>query len=75
MGNGLRVISPRIKVIEDSDYGKYIYFTDTQSPEEFAQIIKNMDWNDGYNGVEIIKGFHERAKNELETILKDYYKF
>jgi len=73
MGNGLRVISPRIKVIEDSDYGKYIYFTDTQSPEEFANIIKNMDWDDGYNGVEIIKQFHERAKNELNSILKDHY--
>lgn len=73
MANGLRVITPRIKVIEDSDYDKYMYYTENQNPEEFANIVKSIDFKDGYDSIKIIKDFHNKSKIELDNILKQHY--
>lgn len=44
MANGLRVVSVRIPVVEESGIGKCVYYYDEQTPENIAKAIKSIDF-------------------------------
>lgn len=72
MSNGLRVVSIRLPAIETSDVGKYMYYYDTQTPEEIAKAIMSVDINDSYNGrglvAELANQFSDNMKRILEML-------
>ena len=71
MANGLRVVSIRIPAIETSAVGKYMYYYEDQTPENIAKTITEIDFNDGYNGKEVISDLDNNFSNELYTLIKD----
>lgn len=70
MANGLRVVSIRIPAIENSKIGKYMYYYKQQAPDKIAEAIKNVDFNDNYNGRDIIKELDEKFKVETSSFLE-----
>ncbi|MBC7087118.1 MAG: glycosyltransferase [Tissierellales bacterium] len=54
MANGLSVVSSRIKTVEESSVGKYLYYYDNNDPEEIAQTIMSVDLNSKLNTQEIL---------------------
>ena len=71
MANGLRVVSIRIPAIETSAVGKYMYYYEDQTPENIAKTITEIDFNDGYNGKEVISDLDNNFSKELYTLIKD----
>lgn len=49
MANGLRVVSVRIPVVEESGIGKCVYYYDEQTPENIAKAIKSIDFSEEYD--------------------------
>lgn len=70
MTNGLRVVSIRIKAIEKSAVGDLIYYYDEPNPEAIAKVIKNINFNDNYDGRKIVLDLDENFTNELKNILE-----
>ncbi len=70
MANGLRVVSIRIPAIEGSAIGKYMYYYDTQTPEEIARAIMSVDMNDGYDGRKIISELDSEFRNDIARLLE-----
>ena len=69
MANGLRVVSIRIPAIQHSEVGKYLYYYDTQTPEEIARAIQAVDVNDGYDSRTIINQLHTRFQKEITQLI------
>lgn len=69
MANGLRVITVKIPAIESSAIGKYVYYYQEQTPESIANAIKDVDFNDGYCGREIIKELSVKFLSDLDKLL------
>lgn len=69
MANGLRVITVKIPAVESSGIGKYVYYYEEQTPESIANAIKNVDFNDGYCGCEIIKELSVKFLSDLDKLL------
>lgn len=65
MSNGLRVVSVRIKAIERAEIGKYLYYYNSQIPEDIAKAIKSVDLNDDYNGRSIISELDKRFQSSV----------
>lgn len=70
MSNGLRVVSVEIPVIKNSSVGKYLYFYKNQDPKEIAQVIMNIDLNDGNNSKKIIDNLDCNFYNDLKNLLR-----
>ena len=70
MANGLRVVSIRIPAIEDSAIGKYMYYYDTQTPEEIARAIMTVDVVDDHDGRKIISQLDAGFRSELVKLLE-----
>lgn len=72
MANGLRVVSVRIPVVEESAIARYMYFYDKQTPEEIAKAItavKMTDDNDARSAiVELDAKFRMDAQNLIAQI-------
>lgn len=49
MANGLRVVSVRIPVVEESGIGKCVCYYDEQTPENIAKAIKSIDFSEEYD--------------------------
>lgn len=73
MSNGLRVVSVRIPVIENSEIGKYMYYYDNQEPKEIAKTILNIDLNDEYDSKKIINNQDEKFLQQLSKMLNILY--
>lgn len=71
MANGLRVVSIKIPAIETSAVGKYLYYYDTQTPEEIAKAVMSVNLSDNYNGKGIIAALHKGFLNDISLLLKD----
>lgn len=69
MSNGLRVVSVRIPAIEISAIGKYIYFYDRQVPQEIANAIMSVEFDDRYDSRHILKGLDQKFCDELIKLL------
>ena len=68
--NGLRVVSVRIKTIENSEIGNELFYYDKQGPEEIAKTIMRIDLNRKYDSREIIKQLDNKFKKELKSFLE-----
>lgn len=55
MANGLRVVTVRIPAIETSYIGNNVYYYEKQQPQDIAETIISIDFNDGYCGREIVE--------------------
>ena len=70
MANGLRVVSVRIPVIEQSDIGEDMYYYDDSSPESVASAISSIDFADGYDGRKTINMLNEKFVCELGLLIE-----
>lgn len=70
MANGLRVVSIRIRAVEKSDIGNYIYYYDEQTPQNIANAIKNVNFDDNYDSRKLISKLDEKFLKDIKIILK-----
>lgn len=71
LANGLRVVSIRIPVVEESAVGDNMYYYDTQTPESIAKAILSVDVNHEYDSRKLITDLAVQFENELEKLLKE----
>lgn len=69
MANGLRVVSIRIRVVEKSDIGNFIYYYDEQTPQNIANAIKNVNFDDNYDSRKLILKLDEQFLKDIKSIL------
>lgn len=70
LSNGLRVVSVRIPVVEQSEVRDYMYFYDKQIPEEIAKAIIKVDISEPYNSREIIRSLDKKLKYKMAEMLQ-----
>lgn len=70
MANGLRVVSVRIPVVEESGIGKCVYYYDEQTPENIAKAIKSIDFSEEYDSRKTIGVLDKAFICDLKTMLK-----
>lgn len=71
MANGLRVVSVRIPVVEQSDVADLIAFYDTQTPEKIAEAIGGVDLDAPYDSRKRLRTLHEQAGQAMKKLLED----
>ena len=75
MANGLRVVSVRIPVVEESGIGKCVYYYDEQTPENIAKAIKSIDFSEEYDSRKTIGVLDKAFICNLKTMLKGLENF
>lgn len=75
MANGLRVVSVRIPVVEESGIGKCVYYYDEQTPENIAKAIKSIDFSEEYDSRKTIGVLDKAFICYLKTMLKGLENF
>jgi len=70
MANGLRVVSIRIPAVETSAIGNYMNYYEKQTFQEIAEAIKNVNFNDEYDGREIISALDKKFLKDLKGLLE-----
>lgn len=75
MANGLRVVSVRIPVVEESGIGKCVYYYDEQAPENIAKAIKSIDFSEEYDSRKTIGVLDKAFICDLKTMLKGLENF
>lgn len=75
MANGLRVVSVRIPVVEESGIGKCVYYYDEQTPENIAKAIKTIDFSEEYDSRKTIGVLDKAFICDLKTMLKGLENF
>lgn len=75
MANGLRVVSVRIPVVEESGIGKCVYYYDEQTPENIAKAIKSIDFSEEYDSRKTIGVLDKAFICDLKTMLKELENF
>ena len=71
MSNGLRVVSIKIPVIENSRVGKYLTYYERQTPEEIANAIMSVNINDDYSARKIIEELDSSFFVQLKKLLRE----
>ena len=71
MGNGLRVVSVRIKVLETSKINSLFYYYDENSPESVASAIKRVNIYDDYNSRDVLVNLNKMFIIETKEILRE----
>jgi len=71
MSNGLRVVSVDLKAIRTSEVGEYIYYTNSDKPEDFANTIQNIDIRSNYDSRKVIKKLNDDFLIGLKNIIKE----
>lgn len=71
MANGLRVVSIRIPVVEQSAVGDKLYYYDTQTPESIAKAILSVDVNSEYDSRKLITDLAMQFENALKQLLEE----
>ncbi len=69
MACGLRVVSARISVVEQSDVGQYVYYYQEHTPAAIAAAIRSVDFSDGYNGKELLGRLDTNFLHDLSLLL------
>lgn len=75
MANGLRVVSVRIPVVEESGIGKCVCYYDEQTPENIAKAIKSIDFSEKYDSRKTIGVLDKAFICDLKTMLKGLENF
>jgi len=71
MANGLRVVSIKIRVVEESKIGNLIYYYNEQTPQDIANAIKNVNFNDNYDSRKLILKLDEQFLKDIKIILDE----
>lgn len=69
MANGLRVVSIKIKAIEESIIGNLIYYYDEQTPQNIANAIQNVNFKDNYDSRKLILELDAQFLKDIKSIL------
>lgn len=70
MANGLMVVSARIPVVTNSKVGEYMYYYDSQTAEDIADVIKMIDTGDIYDSRNAIEELDKLFQNEFQKLLE-----
>ncbi|MEG1012460.1 MAG: hypothetical protein RSE54_11405 [Ruthenibacterium sp.] len=70
MANGLHVLSPRIKAVEESGMGDLIHYYDEQTPQCIANAIEEIDMQQPYDSRTRLQQFDKQFALDLQTLLK-----
>ncbi len=70
LANGLRVLSVRIPVVENSEVGGILYYYDTQSPREIANAIMNIPMKEDYNSRQILNQLDKDCERNLKRLME-----
>jgi len=70
MENGLRVVSVKIDVLEQSEISNLLYYYEFADPQNIAEAIMKIDYNDKYNSREIISKLDKRFTINLNKLLE-----
>lgn len=70
MACGLRVVSGRVSVVEESKVGKQVYYYDEQTPKAIAQAIQAVDVSAAYSGKELLNRLDTDFREELSRLLE-----
>ena len=70
LANGLRVLSVRIPVVENSEVGGILYYYDTQSPREIADAIVNIPMKEDYNSRQILNQLDKDCERNLKRLME-----
>lgn len=71
LSNGLRVVSIKIKSIEQSKVGRLLYFYNINSPKEIANAINKIDFSLPYNSRKILKIMNDSFIKEIGDLLNE----
>lgn len=69
MSNGLRVVSIRLKALEDSRVGDLLYYYDDDSPQAIASAIQRVDFDDRYDSRARLMRLDDEFARALEEVL------
>lgn len=69
LSNGLRVVSVRIKSLEESKVGDLLYFYDGNDPKKIAETIKSINFDEAYDSRELISELDNEFTDNLKKIL------
>lgn len=72
LANGLRVVSIRIPVVEQSAVGNRLFYYEKQTPEQIAQAILKVDINEEYDSRQVISQLSVDFKEKLIRLLDRY---
>ena len=71
MANGLRVVSIRIPVIEQSAVGNKLYYYDKQTPQQIAEAIMLVNINDDYDSRKLICELSKKFEKDIKKLLEE----
>ena len=71
MSNGLRVVSVDLTAIRSSEIGDMIYYTSSDSAEDFAKAIVEIDMDNAYDSRAAIAELDAKFVRELGDLLKN----
>lgn len=66
---GLKVVSPRITCVVDSEIGRLVTYYHNDDPMEIAEAIKRVNLNDGLSPCIELNRLHEKFNRELRSML------
>lgn len=69
LSNGLRVVSVRIKALEESKVGDLLYFYDGKNPKNITETIKSINFDEAYDSREFISQLDKEFTESLKKIL------
>ena len=69
MSNGLKVVSVRIPVVENSGVGKYVYYYDNQTPAEIASAIKAAKASE-FESSNVLESLDREFSNNIKALLE-----
>lgn len=69
MANGLRVVSVRIKAVENSAVGSTVYYYDEQTPESIAKTILQINFDEPYDSRVLLKELDEKFISDMKRLL------
>ena len=72
LANGLRVATTENEIVRNSHFGKIIYYSIDDKPENFANIIKKIDIDKAYDSRYELEKENKRFTMELKQIFHNF---
>lgn len=69
MSNGLRVVSSRVPVVEDSGVGDLVYYYDVDDPQRVAEAILNIDFSQHYDSRARLRALDASFTEDLARLM------
>lgn len=69
MSNGLRVVSSRVPVVEESGVGDLVYYYDVDDPQQVAEAILNIDLSQHYDSRARLRALDASFTEDLSRLM------